>query len=406
MKTGEKNMNSTKTSFKQKIFLLGFGLLVAFVFAEIVLRLFPQKDPDIFTTDPVIGFRMLSGGEIDERGWRNKPGDDPYGIVALGDSMTFGAQADIDGSWPAHLSTISEKGVYNMGLAGFGPLQYSMLTDEALEREPFMIIWGLYLGNDFTDTFQLVYENQYSKEYWTPLRDEEIVKQREGEDIPSAPKNIPTIDKVKDDLSFTRKVRIFVRDHSALYLFMGRLTRTLREDIGLVESREESAEYGRIFAKNNPELSFVYDSDTLNTVFIPGHYITEVNTDDVRVKEGLRLSLDAITQGNIRLREEGIDFAIVLIPTKDSAYREIVERDNIDAPDSYYQHMEYEDELRSIVLEHCIQQSIACLDLRPALSDALLQGRTIYPTYHDGHPISAGYKVIARDIYDNIITNE
>src|SRR3954462_2215482 len=46
-----------------------------------------------------------------------------------------------------------------MGVGGYGPVQYLVLTDQALQLSPKTIVVGLYLGNDLYDAYHLTYRN-------------------------------------------------------------------------------------------------------------------------------------------------------------------------------------------------------------------------------------------------------
>ncbi len=95
--------------------------------------------------DAELGYRMdpaLDG--IDTRGFRNPDGID---VVAIGDSHTYGYNVEPSASWPARLAELTGQSVYNLGIGGYGALHYLPLVEEALARQPRVIIVGLYLAN-------------------------------------------------------------------------------------------------------------------------------------------------------------------------------------------------------------------------------------------------------------------
>ena len=55
-----------------------------------------------------------------------------------------------------------------MGVPGVGPAQYMYLTPQALELEPEILLYGLYLGNDLGNAmtvFTLPYWQGYARDY-------------------------------------------------------------------------------------------------------------------------------------------------------------------------------------------------------------------------------------------------
>src|SRR3989344_39134 len=75
-------------------------------------------------------------------------------ILLLGDSMTFGYGVEQENSYPEILETLAG-GNYtfiNSGVGGYSPdVEYIYLKEKGLKFNPDIIILGLYIGNDITD---------------------------------------------------------------------------------------------------------------------------------------------------------------------------------------------------------------------------------------------------------------
>src|SRR6266849_3452406 len=147
---------------------IGVALLLAEFAARIVLN------PSDFLKLDVVGDKVLGAvpspsalAGFDRWGFRNRKVPETVDIVAVGDSHTYGNTAKMDESWPYVLGRLTGRQVYNMGLGGYGPNQYFQLSNsKALSLKPGMIIWGLYLGDDFENAFSIT----YGLDHWAYLR--------------------------------------------------------------------------------------------------------------------------------------------------------------------------------------------------------------------------------------------
>lgn len=406
-------MNWTK---KKKNILINAGLvlagiIIAVVLAEISLRLIIDKRPDrIDVADPLLLYKYLpgkEGGAIDKNGFRNSEILDKYDIIAIGDSQTFGMHTnDI---WTKQLSEISRLSVYNMAVGGYGPVQYSFLTDKALQFEPKVIIWGLYLGNDIFDAYYLPYERDSTK-YWSHLKNEEVERRLKAEKLPPFPYEEvnpkPRYVQIQEDPSLILKIRVFLRKHYIFYAFLGDRTRSWRERLGLAKTEEEiKVEYDRQWAKENPDLGFAYETEKIDTVFTSQYRLTVLDTNDPRIAEGLRISLDLIEVAKEKLDEAGVKFLIAIIPTKETVYSERLEQENFPVTDQYQKLIESEARVKKQIIDFLIEKEIYHVDILPAFQAMLQKNIAVYPHYHDGHPVVAGYLAIAESIYYFLKTN-
>src|SRR6267143_427695 len=144
-----------------RIGALNVSLLVSLAAVEAGLRLLEKRrlgDHAIeqkLVPDPELGNRLAPNiVGLDSNGFRNDVVPTRADIVAIGDSQTWGVNADRQDAWPQQLAKLSGRSVYNMSLGGYGPVQYWVLTDRAQKFSPRIIIVGLYFGNDFYDTYR------------------------------------------------------------------------------------------------------------------------------------------------------------------------------------------------------------------------------------------------------------
>ncbi len=100
--------------------------------------------------------------------------EDALKVLALGDSFTFGMNADVGNGWIDQLEDLLQEetvaAVWNTGMPGSGTEQsLRLLETYAPIMQPDIILIGFYLGNDFDD-------NLYPLDKWIYLN-ETLVKQ-------------------------------------------------------------------------------------------------------------------------------------------------------------------------------------------------------------------------------------
>jgi hypothetical protein len=73
--------------------------------------------------------------------------------IALGDSFTFAHGVDYEASFVAQLESATRFHFVNTAVPGYGPAQYRVLLQRALDRglRPKLILLGTFLGNDYQD---------------------------------------------------------------------------------------------------------------------------------------------------------------------------------------------------------------------------------------------------------------
>ena len=112
--------------------------------------------------------------------------------------------------------------------------------------------------------------------------------------------------------------------------------------------------------------------------------------------EGLRISLEAIRSMNERARASGRDFAVLMLPTKESVFVRAL-GDEIGRDSMVMSTLiSRENTVRERAIAFFEQHGIRWLDAREALSAAILRGENPYFGDQDGHPNPAGHRILAR----------
>jgi hypothetical protein len=323
--------------------------------------------------DDILGERITKGSSgFDEWGFRNRAVPAQVDLVALGDSHTYGNNAKMEDSWPYVAAHSAGVGVYNLGLGGYGPNQYSyLLKTKALGLKPRWILCGLYLGDDFENAFLIT----YGKDYWSFLRkgdwgqaDPDIWQ---GEDY---------------DRSF-KAIRTWLSKNSIFYqlLFHGPLLGNLK---GALQTKR---------APLNPAVAtLIVPEANIEEAFRPLRIQKNLDQSDPAIREGMRITFELLQQMNTESREHGTQFAVVLIPTKESVFADYLSgRPGIHLSEVLNKVIVEEQIARSQLVDFFNKAGIAYVDALPALRREA--GNHLYIRGDaDMHPAKNGYRVIGQ----------
>ena len=375
------------------------GLLISLVITEGVLRLVEKNQladrviEEKLIKDPVLGLKLAPHAiGHDVNGFRNDVVPQHIDIVALGDSQTWGVNVERHGAWPQQLSKISERSVYNMGLGGFGPVQYRVLTPQALSLSPKIIVVGLYLGNDIYDAYQMAYHYQAHR----------ALRSNSAGDL--------SADKVGD------KANSFWNEEKQFHANFGRTSFSgmsfwLREHLALGRllnhtglwpgSQDIDYEIDRRWARAYPDRGAVCEVPGRETVFTTAYRLTELDLDEPRNAEGLRITKELLAQMQTELEAKQVKLIVLLLPTKETVYA--TAQGGAVGPNPVYRKLvEMEGRIRAELISTCQAQHIECIDALPFLNSALARGERLYPTTTESHPNERGYFVIASAVNESL----
>lgn len=368
--------------------------------------------------DARVGFRPNPlDPDHDARGWRNSSALSRADIVVFGDSQTYGLYVPRDAAWPQRLSHLLHRSVYQMAFNGYGPAHYVPLLDEALALQPKVIIAAYYYGNDLYDSYAMVYrvgrfrrsaeDHALDSLASTDPKMREAIARTEGLDPdlfrsrylnclnpiqgtdPVRFVASPTGPRLRSSgyRSTLRQADILLTEHSALFAFV-RLS--LPQLLKRKTSRTAVRDYG-------PPLCIHYGDRGMRTIFNIGYRFVALRDADPRIVEGERISLLAFKYLAERSRRAGVHFYVVMLPTKETAFRRRVEVSLGDQP--YLVALwKAEARARASAAAFFAREGIATVDTLPALEQVIDSGVNPYPEDADGHPARAGYDAIARTV--------
>jgi hypothetical protein len=301
-------------------------------------------------------------------------------IVAIGDSQTYGASSPAKDSWPAILQQISKRTVYSLSLGGYGPVEYfHLLTNKALKLSPMIVIVGFYFGNDLLETYETANNNKYWQHLTGVGSAEKDQAQTSFNDAPTFDGSRPAVHTLRRWLG-RKSVLYNVIIHSAI----GELARAAEARMSAGDALSQSA--------------VLYNKNRISTGFTPEVRLKALDLKDSRVKEGLRRSLDLLSQMNAYCLNHHVRFLVSLIPTKESVYAKYLESDAEVGNRSVLRSLlTNERTVNATTRTFFEERKIAYVDPLPDLQQQA--GRMpLYPGNYDGHPNKNGNRIIAEAV--------
>ncbi len=380
-----------------------------------------QAAPEPYRPDPVLGHRPLPDYPgHDGRGWRNASALERADIVSLGDSQTYGVNADREDAWPQALGRLLERSVYQMAYGGYGPGHYVPLVEEALALRPAAVVAAYYFGNDVYDGYLILHRtDRFRRTVPTPALDR--LASTDGE----LRRRMARAEAIDPGLLRHRYLdcqrRVVVPDARL------QAVRDILDSEPLVPLTDESRltavppvlSDASVVARHAHELLLgwrrpkAYGSPIcvrfadgrVETTFSPAYRVVGLDRTDPRVEEGERVALLALAHVATRCREAGCRLYVVLIPTKETAFRARTETALRGEP--YMIHLWTEERrVRARVVAFLEERGIPVIDTLGGFERLIASDVNPYPSGDaDGHPTRIGYETIARSVAERLASD-
>jgi lysophospholipase L1-like esterase len=367
----------------QNVLLLGFSTAAALGLSELAARLVLNPADYLnlaLVPHPVLGITQAPGtAGFDAWGFRNPAVPDTVDIVAIGDSHTYGNCAKGSESWPHVLAGLTGRSVYNLALGGYGPNQYlHLLQTRALALKPRLVLCGLYFGDDFENAYLIT----YGLDHWASLR--RLPAEQVQFDI-WEPQTAP---------SWHKRIRIWLSRHSVVYKLL-----VHGPWLGRFKGEMQIQHAARLYPGAT---ALILEEQNIREAFLPTGIARRLDQRSPAVREGIRLTLELLRQMHQTCAENGIQFAVVLIPTKETVFAEHLEqRPGLPQGEVIDRLLADERAVRAEVTASLQQAGIPYIDTLPALRAAV--GQQLYArTAQDMHPNKNGYRVIAQTVAEHL----
>jgi lysophospholipase L1-like esterase len=151
------------------------------------------------------------------------------------------------------------------------------------------------------------------------------------------------------------------------------------------------------------ELWSVQFNDGLTATFTPNYRYASNRYDDPAVRAGYKIMARTAAEITKKVVDAGAIPVFTILPTKELVYADKVADDGIQADGRYIELVRDEarnlDELETALM--ALEES-RYVDVLSALQRAAMRATLLYPAGSDGHPIEAGYRLVAESIYEGI----
>lgn len=367
-------------TFAMVLVILELSLNVLCLVSESVATLTATRQRYPAVADPLLGRKPNpEHPEHDASGFRNEIVPETAFVVALGDSQTYGTGVMRRQAWPQQLAQRSGISTYNMAFGGYGPLHSLALFDRAVTLKPRIIIEAFYAGNDLRDCFHMVY------------------RKRQFVEMESADQQLLT--EIRR-LQWEKPLWHRTVDLGSMEFLASKYSRTY----GLLWAVKRGT-YNRLWSTHRRKAlssgarQLVFDVPPWRTIFKTLKRRAVLDLRDARIREGYRLALDAIRRMHDRATEAGIKFVVLLIPTKELVFSEVLQPGSEVLTDTYWSLVQTEREIMERTKVMLEREGIDFVDALPALQHCLEENRQPYPNSDDGHPNAIGQAAIADAVH-------
>ncbi|MEM9380855.1 MAG: hypothetical protein AAGB93_12955 [Planctomycetota bacterium] len=346
-------------------------LAVLLVATEGVIRVLELRAflPGEVQRDPVLGHAWAPGRDSNDAwGFNNDAVPGSADVVCVGDSQTVGTNVPRSQNYPSRLARAAGVPVYNMSCGGYGPIQYSVLTERAMELRPRALVVGLYLGNDVADAHRFL-----GLERWADLRDPELEYVRPAdvsyEDGRSLNLAMALVDGLMERSWLARAVGARVKQA----VRMSRFARSLQ-----VEAGGEG-----------------FEDPSIGTRFTSAYRAGMLDERTAHVRDGLRMTEVMLERIAATCREHGVEPLVLVIHNKEWYYAPVLEARGVEPSRAHARLVELEDRMTARLVGLAESAGLRVLDPHERLVAALLDGTAIYPPDVDAHVNAAGCALLA-----------
>ena len=139
----------------------------------------------------------------------------------------------------------------------------------------------------------------------------------------------------------------------------------------------------------------IFDTGTLRTILTPNYRLVALDLNDSRIREGQRISLEAMRLMQRQAQAANAEFIVLLIPTKELVFKEVLYENVVDPPKTYQTLIANEEFMWQRTKDFLTDHGILFIDALPALRQRLRSGTQPYAMSSDGHPNAIGHQAIA-----------
>ena len=284
----------------------------------------PKVDLDILypSEDRKIRVRTTSYG-LGDIGFRDLGAHPPFDMITVGDSFTFCDDVPVESCWVRQLADVTQRAIATLGVSGYSTLAEARMLDRyGRQLKPRLVLLGLF-ANDFNDNLEFdEWMRSGTDDFWSWRR------KKEGQ----------------GDLGH------WLAKHSMTYRLM---------DAALHAHKQTS------YAYKQGNLDLVFRTDRW--------WLPASGARQARERErGWQLMQQGLLDMRASAAAVEANLVVVLIPTKEEVYWDIVRPSMTDGGTAAVDHP------LDVVRDFCIAQGIHYCDLTSAMQAEARRGRQLY----------------------------
>jgi hypothetical protein len=138
-------------------------------------------------------------------------------------------------------------------------------------------------------------------------------------------------------------------------------------------------------------------------VFTPALRYAALRSDSPVIRAGQDICLHALRKSISELSSSGVAALVALIPTKERVYEQAIRAHSATIPEGLELVWQAESAFEARILKELSDTgNLSIVSLLPALSESASRTPNLYPPHWDGHPLPAGYTVMAEALVAKI----
>jgi hypothetical protein len=393
-------MTTTGKKWAKRLLALVLGIALAEGTLGVAARLSPkvkyhldQPWARVLVPDEVLGFRMspFYPGN-DAWGFRNKAVPKTCELLTVGDSVTYGFAAPGAKAWPRQLEEKTGKSVYNISCGGYGPCEYRVLLDKGLTLQPKTVLLGMHsgVGGDFLDAYISVYNGERFPEYRS--KDKTLLaRMKQADQQQRFARGVPAL-----SLKAPGSFRAWLSRHSNLYALGRELYPIVagKQFTSIVEEENKSNIAAYEAAAHRPwSLPFKGDKGFRTVFRKPQFLVSGEIVVDARFREGKNITHQILLGFEKKLAEQSIGFAVVIVPSRELVYKDLIASNTQLAP--LLPAIACEERITGDFESFLRSNRIAYVNTTGGLRAGVNRDIHVFPETDDVHPNANGYTIIA-----------
>ena len=391
----------------KKLFFSILVILIALIFSEFLLLLFCyfspkldfvlQQDPPVRIPDSKLEYRLNPADpQNDINGYRNASVPQIISVLALGDSQTYGWRVRREDAWPQQLGRLSLLDTYNMGVGGYGPIHSLLQLSEALALKPKVVIEAVFFGNDFYDSYKMVYKKNKFPDLKSP---DASLKKLTGLDSINPISTPGSFGSVQTPEAPDFNLKSWIGRNSRIY----GLIRSFIRKTGLNIYKEKPDitwgsdwEVLQNLARINSNRYWAFSGSKAKTIFDLEN--KGMAQKDPRIEEGFRITLEVLRKMNNECKSQNVKFLVVFLPTKFIVFKNLIQEEAKEIPPAYHLIVNDEEQFERRAEEFLKRENIEYIRPLPNLRELFLKADQPYFISANVHYSPSGQRTIAEAI--------